>query len=199
MEYIGTSIAAADGNVYNDNGGAWATVRALGTGTPQPSTDPVNIYASKLISSSIGRGFIPFNTSTIGGGARVTAGSLVINVSNKLGADGTIHLIQTTQASGTNLLSADYDNVAFSSGGSLPITAAAKGTIVLNATALGWINTTGTSFLGLIEDHDLTNTDPDPNDYRFEINMTENATAANRPTLTLTYIPSGGYIGGKYY
>src|SRR6266571_5331205 len=132
--YTGTSIVNGDGDIFVDNGGAWATVHALGTGSPMPTTSPVNIYASKLASSSIGRGFIPFDKSNIGGGS-VTSGSLVINITQVFSANGTIHLVLGNQASGGTLVSSDFGSPTLgigNSGGSLPITASGLGTIVLN-------------------------------------------------------------------
>lgn len=182
-----TSVAGGDGNVYVDNGGTWATVRSATSGTAQAGSDPVGVYASQLTSRSIGRIFIPFDTSLLPDLATIVSATITFNVTAVLSASGTIHAIQTTQADPTSLVGEDYDTVIFMSGGSVAVSATGSKVITLNATARGWINIAGYSKFGLIEDHDLTNTDPVTTDHRFTVNMAENATIGDRPTLSVEY------------
>jgi hypothetical protein len=195
--YIGTSLAAGDGNVFNDNAGTWATVKGLTSGTAQPTADPVSVYASKLISSSIGRIFLPFDTTSIPTGATVESVKLTFNVTDVLSSNGTIHVVQSTQAAPDNLVNNDFDNLLFVSGGSVAITTTGSKDINFNATGLAFVTKGGFTLLALIEEHDQTNSDPDPDDFRFSVNMSENATPESRPTLTVTY--SGGADDRAYY
>ena len=48
--------------------------------------------------------------------------------------------------------------------------------------------------MGLVEDHDYTNTEPAV-DNRIDIYMSEDVTAGNRPTLEVTYTRPGGEVG----
>jgi hypothetical protein len=196
-----TSTAGGDGNIYNDNGGSYATVRALTTGTAQPSTDPVNLYASLLSSFSISRGFTPFDTSSLGAGATISSADHIFTVSSVVAGTPTIHSAQSNQASGTSLAAGDYDNFTglpggvITSGGSASASSTGQKTITLNATGRGWISLTGYSMFGLVEQGDQQNSDPGSVDNRCSINMAENATPANRPQLTVTYTSlEGGTI-----
>jgi len=192
------SNSGGDGNVYNDNVGTWATVKGLTTGTVTGGGDTVNVYASVLTTRSIGRIFLPFNTSALTSGAVISAATLQFNVTQIFGSNGTLHAVQTTQADPTSLAAGDFDNIAGSSstmtsGGSVAVSSTGIKTITLDATGLTWISKTGYTLLALVEDRDLTNTDPSPNDYRFGVNTNEYATSGNRPLLTITYtVPSAG-------
>ena len=191
------SNSGGDGNVYNDNAGTWATVKGLTTGTAAGGADPVNVYASMLVSRSIGRIFLPFDTSTLPDNAIVSAATVQFNVTSIASSNGTLHAVQTTQADPTSLAAGDFDNIAGSSstmtsGGSVAVSSTGSKTITLDATGLTWISKTGYTLLALVEDRDLTNTDPSPSDYRFSVNTNENATPGNRPLLTITYALTTG-------
>lgn len=197
-----TSNTGGDGSIFNDNTGlSWASLKALTTGTAQAATDPVNVYASVLSSRSLSRIFIPFDTSAIPAGSTIVSASLQFNLTQILSSNSTLHVVQSTEVDGSSLVGNDFDNIpnssgALTTGGSVSITTTGSKSITLNATALGWITAGGTTKLAIVEDHDVTNTDPSPSDFRFAVNMSENATPANRPTLTITYIASG-IIGGE--
>ncbi len=194
-----TSVSGGDGTIYNDDAGTWATVKGLTTGTAQGATDPSNVYAGNSASRCIGRGFLPFDTSSIPAGAVIQNATLQINVTALPGSSGgTFHVVQTTQTDPTSLASADFDNIAGSSGsmttgGSTTINVTGAKTVPLNATGLGFITGGGYTKLALCNDHDATNTDPGASMYRVSINYAENGTAANRPTLTVDYtLPESG-------
>lgn len=199
MIYTGTTISGGNAQVHNDGGTSWAQVRALGTGATSTG-DPINIYASYLNPNwLIGRGFIPFDTSSIGT-ASVDAGTLTFNVETVIGVTGTLHLVLGNQASGAAIASADFGSVGFVSGGSVAVSSTGLKSIVLNASGLSFINSLGTSKLGLIEARDQSNTDPNPSDYRFSVNLVSNGTAGNRPTLTLSYTPTTAIMKtGKFW
>lgn len=191
-QLIQTSVSGGDGNIFNDNAGSWATVKALTTGTAQSSGDPVNVYASNFTSRSLSRIFIPFLTSNIGADKGITSASLSFNVTTVFASNGTLHVVQSTQSDPTSLANGDFANIpgatsTMTSGGSVAVSTTGIKTITLNSTALTWISSTGYTKLALVEDHDLTNTDPSASDYRFGVNMAENGTAGNRPTLTINF------------
>jgi len=185
------STAGGDGNVFNDNAGTWATVKALTSGTAQPTTDPVNVYASQLTSRSIGRIFIPFDTSGLPDGAIISDVTVTINVTNVAGS-GVFHIVESTQTDPTALADADFDNIPGATGtmtslGSVSISSTGAKVFTLNAAGIALINKTGYTKLALVEENDLNNTDPNPSDHRISVNMTENATSGNRPLITVTY------------
>jgi hypothetical protein len=196
-----TSIAGGDGNIFNDNGGTWATVKALTTGTAQATSDPVNVYAAVFSSRSLARIFLPFDTSSIPTGSTIISAVLQFTVTAILTSNSTLHVVQSTQADGSSLVGNDFDNIpnstgALTTGGSVSVTTTGVKSITLNATALGWITPGGTTKLALVEDHDVSNTDPSPGDFRFSVNMAENATPANRPILTISF-SLGGLLAGE--
>lgn len=200
--YAKTSVTGGDGNVFNDNTGlSWAALKALTTGTAQASGDPVGVYASVIVSRSLSRTFLPFDTSSIPAGSTIVSATIQFNVTQIVSSNSTLHIVQSTQADPTSLVNNDFDNIpnssgSLTSGGSVAVSATGSQTITLNATGLGWIVPGGYTKFALVEDHDVTNTDPSPNDYRFNVNTSENGTAGNRPTLTVIY--AGGDEGAYF-
>lgn len=197
-QYTGNSVAGGDGNIYVDNGGTWATVRAATTGTAQASASNVNIYASMFTSRSIGRMFVPFDTSSIPTGSTIDSATIDFYVNTIHGSNGTIHLVKSTQASATALVDGDFDALEYTTGGSVAISTTGTKQITLNATALTWIVAGGYTKLALIEEHDQSNTDPNPNDYRFGIYTSDNG--SDKPLLTINYTPppEGGWYFTSY-
>lgn len=197
------SVAGGDGNVYNDNAGNWATVKGLTSGTSQKNVGSANIYASNLTTRSIGRGFFPFDTSSIPPGSVITSATLRIHVSVVVASNGTFHLVQSTQADPTSLADADFDAItnatgAMTSGGSVGISSTGEKTITFNATALGWITPGGYTKLAVVEEHDQADSDPGAGDYRFTVEFVEDATESNRPLLTVNY-EAGGEIQSAFF
>lgn len=125
----------------------------------------------------IARGFLPFDTSTIPASASISAASLNVYVTAKTNGDndGTDYLtvIETSQASHSSLVGADYDNVGVTEGVDsgqrkdiTSISTSAYLTFTLNSTGIGFIKvngvdapcsaTNGISCFGLREGHDIT-------------------------------------------
>lgn len=186
-----------EGDIDTGNIGTWAGARGATTGATAATC---RTYAS--VGFDIIRSFFPFNTASIGAGSSIVAGGNTF----KLYRDDTVialfnddttsfQLIQTTQASNTALAGGDFDNIAFTSGGSVNLAATSNNTyftITLNATADGWISKTDHTKLGGILGLDLSNTQP------AGVNAigAQNRGAANPPTLTVIYTPAmtGGYF-----
>jgi hypothetical protein len=184
-----------EGEIDTGNKGTWAEARGATTGA---TAGTIRTYASTGF--DVIRTFFPINTSSLTANATITAGvntfklyrdDTVIGLFN---ADTTsFELVQTAQASPTALAGGDFDSVTFTSGGSVALSATSNNTyftVTLNATADGWINTTGHTLLGGILGRDLNNSQPTG------INGigAQNRGAANPPTLTVTYILKGGLL-----
>ena len=173
----------------------------------------LDIYVESLVAvgahgtSSIGRAFLPFDTSSLDNGASVSAATLTLtSVATTLegGSKTKIGLVQTTQASSTSLAVADYDtcgSVDSPTEGATEISLPAdEGTAVftLNATGLTWISKTGYTKLGVrgqldIEDYWETYTSDRGTSTQF---YKPTATAAKRPTLDVTYTIKRYWVGG---
>jgi len=171
--------SGGNGVVHIDNGGTWATVHDATTGTAIVNNG--NVYASQLTSRSIGRGFLPFNTVALNGGTLIAGSNTVaINITATPGGNaGQLDVFKSTQASNTALVGDDYNNVTFIDGGNVAVANGFTGvkTITLNGTGEGYINFIGGyTPLGIMEDHDVTNTDPNPTDYRFTFDFAGGAT-----------------------
>lgn len=200
--FITTAVAGGDGNVYIDAGGTWANVKAQVTGTADASVDPVNVYTGNLgggTNRSIGRMFIPFDTALLPVGAIISALTITVTCTAVLGAS-TFDIVESTQADPTSLVGGDFDAIPGATGtmtsfSSLAISTTGAKVFTLDANGIANINPGGYSLFALVENHDVTNTDPGlASDYRISVNTSNNGTAGNRPTLEVTYILSGGFF-----
>ena len=141
----------------------------------------------------VGRGFMPFDTSALGGGATVTAGNIEFYGfdSRDTTTDDTFQLVQSTQANNTSLVQGDFDQAGTTGGGtsgaySTVTTGQYNTLITLNATALTWINTTGYTPLAMRATGDLDNTTPTTRSYLII------AVSVNPIKLNITFTPRRG-------
>ena len=140
----------------------------------------------------IWRYFCPFDTSSIPDDATIVSAELIMDcysVTNT-DADGNdfITVVQTTQASSSTLVATDYDNVGTTKG-SADVDVDDIATRInyswdLNSTGLGWINKTGTTFLGLREGHDLNNSSISANT---QVSLRVYQANTNEPKLIVNY------------
>ena len=198
MALLSVTPESGDGSVYYDNAATWAGVRngSQGSGGESSTLDPARLYAAKIAATFYcGRVFLPFTTSALTADATIVSAVLKFTVEEVLSANATAHLVQTNAASNSTLATSDYNSITYTTGGSVLISSTGEKTITLNGTALTWISKTGVTKIGLVEDHDYTNTEPAV-DNRVDIYMSENGTAGNRPTLEITYtLPEvGGFL-----
>lgn len=111
----------------------------------------------------IQRVFLPIDTSTIPATATITSVTLNFNGNYEGGATGTtVHLVLSTQATTGSRDNADYNNLEFTSGGSVAVnnSSSTAKSITGNATALTWIVKEGTTKLALISASDQANSAP---------------------------------------
>lgn len=167
----------------------WAEARDAAAAKESFATYEVNSDSDGSANSwIIQRVFLPIDTSSIPDTATITAVALNFNARYEGGFTGTeVHLIQTTQATTASRDLNDYNNVAFTSGGSVttPDAALTAKTINGNATSLGWIVKAGTTLIALITTADLNNTDPNGG--------TDHWCTITSPELVVTYtLPASG-------
>lgn len=185
---------AGDGRI--EASGTWATIRAATSGTAYPTgTGGFDIAA---MVNYIDRTYWPADTSSIDDIAVASAASLFIYGDDGAGVNAdttTAELVHTSQASPTTLVNNDYDNLAFTSGGSKSFASwngAGYNEIALNATGLTWLDFTGYTLLGVITGRDLSNTVPTGNNW-MSCRYSEATGSSKDPYLSVTYsIPSSG-------
>lgn len=122
------------------------------------------------------RGFFPFDTSAMPSGSTVTATTfnlyIASTINNTNNGSDFLTILQTSQATHTSLVAADWDNVStegIDSGERKDITSISSSaylTFTLNATGRGWVKasgassncsaTAGISCLGVLEGNDFT-------------------------------------------
>jgi hypothetical protein len=161
-----------DGYAGEGGGAAWATVHDDTSAADVGSAGTTTILIADDQASGnyrIYRIFAPFDTSGIGSGQVVSSATFSIWFVSYSGAGHaakTAEVGLTTQASSTALVAGDFDNWdelhQMTSGGQISLPATG-GTgqyydFTLNATAQGWIDVTGDTFLGVRYSEDADET-----------------------------------------
>ena len=185
---------AGDGSVGNIIGHSnWNDCRTAGTGDYVDYISTTAFYdASFAPTYYLRRLFFPFNTSDLGSIDVSAAVMTIIANQNKVGSPGPMYLVQTSQASNTQLTTADYDAFSYTAGidGTVNIpTSGNAATFTLNSTGRGWVSGSAWTKLGVIDSDDFNNNAPGGNDYT-KFRTSEYADTASDPILVVTYIPA---------
>lgn len=137
----------------------------------------------------VDRAYLPFDTSALGSGASITAATLSVYVTSKTNGVN----------DGGDLISVVEGSSAYSLFGAVPassidigsLTTSAYNVFTLDATGRGWIDKTGTTELGLREDHDINGDISANASGNFIIlSMSEQTGTSQDPYLTVTYTPA---------
>lgn len=179
-----------DGRVYK-SALTWSGARNASSGTAaQPTVASASIGASLIGGTYYAlRSFLLFDTSSLTEIADITSAILSQYDENRNGAanSDTFEAIETNPANTNNLVVDDFDNVVFTSLGSIAessITPPEYADITLNSTGLANINKTGISKFGIIGGRDLSDTAPTgTNDHNFTFADDE----TNDPKLAVTF------------
>lgn len=186
-----------DGQIQVVFNASWAGARDAASGTVDDTDADYQVRGEFNGSQyNCGRGFLTFSLATIPLNATITAATLGINVDTTSAIDaahGTLHLVQSTQASTSVLIGSDYaqfgtSNYAATVDGS---TTGAK-TFTLNATGIAYLQTKiGLNpTLCIRTKKDFDNTQP-TGEGNMAVSSVDNGTGGNRPLLTVTYtVPS---------
>lgn len=203
--FTDTTVYASAGDGFCRKANAtWATARgATDSDSADYTSAAENMGLNTAPTYSIDRIFYPFVTSSIGSGQEVSAATFNFD-NNGLNADTdnqSMCLIQTTQASTTQLVTGDYDNLTLNS----PAEGASRSDITgygtgyvnmtLNAIGKGWINVAGNTLLGLRFSGDVDNSAPTGSN-GFATSFSETAGTGSDPYLTVTHttLAAGGII-----
>ncbi|MBU4347453.1 hypothetical protein KKF23_02745, partial [Patescibacteria group bacterium] len=187
---------AGDGTVRYWAATTWAAARNATTGTSVSYTLTYLIEAigaRKVLATNwrVDRAFFPIDTSGIADTGTITDATLTFYIYEygHYNADLTSwEVVQTSQPSISELTTADFDALTFTSGGSLALSASdgVIAQIPLNPTGIGWISKTDWTKLGVILGRDLTNTAPTGNNSS-NIYFSEQTDTAQDPYLEVTY------------
>ena len=184
-----------DGDIYCGTG-SWNTTHDYADGTARPSETVLGVrsYYSATSTYYDSRGFLPFDTSGIPDTATITSAILNVSVSALSQHVGTrnIALVQTTQASTSTLVNADYNQCGtidnpIEGAPRIVITSTGWAQFTLNATGRSWINKTGWTKLG-IRAASLSCDDVAPTDGVQETSLSiESVESANDPQLIIVW------------
>ena len=172
----------------------WDTSHNVLAGDETKYTDTIlNILTNS--DSLIGRAFFPFNTAALPEDISVTAVTFWLKPQYiNDAAGGYMNLVQTTQASNTSLVDADYDQCGAVHSPTLGATAInlsamsvdTYATFTLSATGRGWIVTDGYTLLGMREKADLIDTKPGATS-QLGFYMSEYTGTGSDPYIVVTY------------
>ena len=174
-----------DGEIQNYDP-IWDTCRTALTGSASDTvaTEARSLTGWFLVTYVFYRTFLPFDTSALNDSINVTWSQMRVRMTSA--TSGTACLVQTTQASNTNLINADYDQVGAVEGSPRIKGGAGYKYFILDATGYSWINPTGYTKLGLRSAADLDNT-PDILEHSIAVATVENLTTLYRPVLQIQY------------
>lgn len=145
------------------------------------------------------RAAFPVDTSGLDDAATISAATFNVKgagvlVNNDADAQAYLAVIQTTTASDTSLVSADFDNFGYIKGSAdvanSGLSTSAYNVFTLNATGIGWINKTGFTKLGLLEGHEIENLAVAARNSMGAL-MSETADTTSDPYLEVTYTVGG--------
>lgn len=186
----GSATATLDGEIVSSSNTDWATARA-GTETVQVQlTSNTSIIVESTnagASFQVSRGFITFKTGIIGTGSTITAAVIRLYGATKSFDNGAVHITQWNTLAPTSLAASDYtlaQTTSFASVGT-PSTGSYN-VFTLSATGRGTISKTYISAFCVMQDTDVSNTDPNLTIY-WSFNSADNA--SNKPYLEVTYTP----------
>lgn len=199
-----------DAKLRKNGGGTFAGVRGGTTATSIQDAGATTVAAqvdnqSDFTNFYFDRPVLPFDTSAIGSGGTVTAGTLDVNVTAS-SSPGTVYidLVAINLASPPTIATTDWQYVgttqlatrlSFASGFT-----GAK-TFTLNSSGLAAINKTGYTGLCIVMGNDFANSDSSPQNLGFGYApyytycLISSADAgSNLPTLNLTYTTPGASL-----
>lgn len=205
------SSEAGDGYVgYSGSGDSWTTVRNAVSGNTSNYTNTVNDVRARLTGSDfqVRRLFLAFDTSSLGS---VVINSATLNATidgNNSSGGGfafDIHAAGASQASASELVNDDYDNIARTSFGSDDYSGGLideSFSIALNASGISNIQTSGITKISLQHENDINNVEPTSSEYA-NFYMSEETGTAKDPVLVIDYTAAAGgcsYSGsGDWY
>lgn len=194
---------SVDGYVaYEPGTGTWATLRAsvTGTGADDSAASASALYIRQVAPSANydiwRRAFFLFDTSALPDTAVISAATFSVYVNSKgdtIGGTPQVNVVSSSPASNTALGVLDFNDTgttALATAINLSsITTGARNTWTLNASGIAAINVSGVTKLGLVFEHDRSNTEPTwaSNGAEWYMNLTFADNGSDKPELVVTY------------
>lgn len=177
--YVGNVSSSVWDTAHNAATGDWISYTDTNYGCPEAGKDSGIFY--------IERCFFPFNTADLPDGATITDATFSVYVSTHTGSDK-INVLGETQASPTELVYDDYDNVGSTqfSTEATPINGQYND-FTLNAAGIANISLSGYSYFSLRNyPHDILDVEPSDDSYP-TIRFSEYTDTTYDPKLVITY------------
>lgn len=190
------TVANGEGGLYRERIETFADARAGTVADTEITIASPTTFLQTWTSGSyhpIRRGYFPYDTSALTSGAVISAATLSI-----YGGSGTIndnssaiYIVQSTQASATDLVVEDYDqlgSVDFST--NIPYASwntAGYNDFALNASGLANISKTGYSMFGALDKLDFLNTGPATSNNSIAGYFSPESGTSKDPKLVITY------------
>lgn len=186
---------SVDGEVGNDTIATWAGARDAATGNIADSSGGNSWIICERRSDTkyyVDRFFSLFDTSSISDSDTIDSAVYSLNFTGAINLTGygdTVYSVQTNPASTTNLTTADFDALTFTSGCSFGTISAGYVGCTLNATGLSWISKSGVTRLGAIMGKDLNNSEPSTSNARnyTQINTADGVGTSTDPKLVIVH------------
>jgi len=196
------SNAGGDGGIlYTDND--YATAHNASSGEELDNTEAYGRLAENEISGIsyyINRAFFPFDTSAIGDSDTIISAIFSFYSGTKRsGAGDSLAVVLSTQASNTNLILEDYDQLGTTVGSNLltteDVVVGQYNNLTLNSTGRGWISKTGYTSLGVRMKKDIDNVTPTTLESIVYSYYADETGTSNDPKLVVIYPASAIFFG----
>lgn len=199
---IDPDFSASTATYYNVEGASATYATARSTATAVQAA--LYIGNDKEGNFYMERGFLKFDTSTIGSGSTVTQANLKITITYDASSSGDYIYVKKCDWSSADPLSAGNKDTAFDAclAADVDNSIDTTGNIPANAQktsanlATDWVSKTGSTYYGLMAKGDHDGTEPSGTDY-WTVANPAHATEAYRPVLTVTYTAAAS--GNPHY
>ena len=191
---VTSANASGENQIGSGNQASWAAARGATTGNVGGSEGDKRVSSSAEANYWCDRFFFNFDTTSIPSTATILTATLKTYFYSGVGVNTntiSFHIVPSNPASKTSLAAEDFDNITFSSKGSIAYTSLASGAYTsISVTDLSIIAKNDISTFALITSLDLNNSTPTGRNERSIYRSGE----ANPPQLDITYKVNSGFM-----
>lgn len=185
---------SGENQIGSGNQASWAAARGATTGNVGGSEGDKRVSSSAQPPIWVDRFFFNFDTTSIPNSATIISATLKVYMytTTSVNTDSiSFHIVPSSPASNTTLVGDDFDNITFSSKGSIAFTSLQSSAYTnITISDLSLINKAGVTTCALITSLDLNNSTPTGRNERSIYRTGE----ANPPELVLTYKNNSGFL-----
>ncbi len=198
-----TTVASFDGWIDREYEPTWTAARDTASGENVDHSGGSNIVRNDggdINTIMCGRTYQVFDLSTIPASATITSASLAVNCAGTdavTEVQGAVKLVESTQASPTDLVVSDYSKRGSTSfANDIDCRTTGTKTFTINGDGITYLQSVvgSNAMLCLLSKRDFDNTSPGPSPLLGLVYIAGRAdgTPASRPTLTVNYTVPGG-------